>query len=126
MGSRMYTKLTALIKRWPKEIFASENQLGDHVKKTVLQAYGRGPLSAADEAKLEPLYESCNRLINNAHKKKYVRLYPEVTASAVERKIPKDTTINLDELTQYEADEESRTSIGKLKNSLPFLNRSTK
>jgi len=125
MGSRTYTKLSALIKRWPKEIFASEKQLGDHVKKTVLQAYGSGTLSAAEEAKLEPFYESCNRLISNTHKKNYERLFPDITSSGIERKIPQDTKINLDDLGQYAGDEESRTPMGKLKNTLPFL-KSTK
>jgi hypothetical protein len=46
------------MKRWPKEIFTSEKQLGNHVKKTVLEAYGRGTLTAAEEAKLETFYES--------------------------------------------------------------------
>lgn len=124
MGSRLYMKFTALIKRWPTEIFYGDpKQLGEHVKKTVSLAYSRGPLSAADEAKLEPFYESCNRLVNNAHKKKYERVNPDVTASGVERKIPKNTRVNIDELAQEETDDESRTTIGKLKNSLPFLNR---
>ena len=119
MGSNIYTKFTALIRRWPTEIFASEKQLGDHVKKTVLQAYSGGPLSAAEETKLEPFYESCNRLVNNAHKTKYERVYPGVTSSGIEKKIPKETRVNIDEIG--ELDEESRTVMGKIKNTVPFL-----
>ena len=117
MGSRLYTKFAALIKRWPKETTTSEKQLGDYVKKTVLQAYSRGPLSVADEAKLEPFYESCNRLVSNVHKKKYERLYPNFTSSGIEKKIPENTQVNFDELLQSEVNEDSRTLIGKLKNT---------
>ena len=120
MGSRTYTKLTALVKRWPNELFVSEKQLGDHIKKTVLEAYASGTVSAIDEAKLERLYESCNRLVNNTHKTKYVRLYADCTATGIETKIPPDTKINVDELSQYDDDDESRTPLAKLKNSLPF------
>ena len=125
MGSRTFTKLSALIKRWPKEIFSSEKQLGNHVKKTVHQAYGDGTLSAAEEAKLETFYESCNRLANNTHKKNYERLYPDSTSSGIERKIPQDTTINLDDMAEYGGDNQSRTVMAKFKNSLPFTKKPT-
>ena len=60
MGSQLYIKFSALIKRWPQELLrASDKTLGDHVKKTVFQAYGSGKtLSVAEEAKLEPFYEN--------------------------------------------------------------------
>ena len=125
MGSRTFTKLSALVKRWPKEIFTSDKQLGDHVKKSVLQAYGSGTLSAKEEAKLETFYETCNRLVNSTHKKNYERLYPDSTSSGIERKIPPDTQINIDELAEYDGDEESRTVVGKLKNSFPFTKKPT-
>ena len=105
------------------EKFTSEKQLGDHVKKTVLQAYGTGTLSAGEEAKLETFYECCNRLVNSSHKKNYERLYPDSTSSGIERKIPPDTQINIDDLAEYEGNEESRTVMGKLKNSLPFTKK---
>ena len=114
MGSQLYTKFSALIKRWPKELIrASEKTLGDHVKKTVFQAYGSGKtLSVAEEAKLEPFYESCNRLISNTHKKKYERLY-DSTSSEIERKIAKDTAINFDAFADYIEGDESRTAMEK-------------
>ena len=122
MGSRTYTKLTALVKRWPLELFATEKQLGDHVKKTVLQAYGSGgKVSAADEVKLERFYESCNRLVNNVHKTKFVRQYPDFTSSGIEKKIPADHRLNIDELVELEThDTNSRQLMTKIKNSFSF------
>ena len=121
MGSRIYTKLSALIKRWPIERITSEKPLGDHVKKTVLQSYGGGvTITSSEEAKLERFYESCYRLVNNTHKKQYDRLYPDNTSSGIESKIPPDTRVELSSLGQYTEDTEYRTLTGKIKNSLPF------
>ena len=121
MGSRIYTKLSALIKKWPIERITSEKPLGDHVKKTVLQSYGGGvTITSSEEAKLERFYESCYRLVNNTHKKQYDRLYPDNTSSGIESKIPPDTRVELSSLGQYTEDTEYRTLTGKIKNSLPF------
>ena len=121
MGSRIYTKLSALIKKWPIERITSEKPLGDHVKKTVLQSYGGGvTVSSSEEAKLERFYESCYRFVNNTHKKQYDRLYPDNTSSGIESKIPPDTRVELSSLGQYTEDTEYRTITGKIKNSLPF------
>ena len=121
MGSRTYTKLSALIKKWPIERITSEKPLGDHVKKTVLQSYGGGvTITSSEEAKLERFYESCYRLVNNTHKKQYDRLYPDNTSSGIESKIPPDTRVELSSLGQYTEDTEYRTITGKIKNSLPF------
>ena len=121
MGSRTYTKLSALIKKWPVERITSEKPLGDHVKKTVLQSYGGGvTISSSEEAKLESFYESCYRLVNNTHKKQYERLFPDITSSGIESKIPPDTKVELSKLGQYTEDTEYRTITGKIKNSLPF------
>ena len=121
MGSRIYAKLSALIKKWPIERITSEKPLGDHVKKTVLQSYGGGvTITSSEEAKLERFYESCYRLVNNTHKKQYDRLYPDNTSSGIESKIPPDTRVELSSLGQYTEDTEYRTLTGKIKNSLPF------
>ena len=128
MGSRIYTKLSALIKKWPIERITSEKPLGDHVKKTVLQSYGGGvTVSSSEEAKLERFYESCYRLVNNTHKKQYERLYPDITSSGAESKIPPDTKVELSRanLGQYTEDTEYRTITGKIKNSLPFAKSPT-
>jgi len=121
MGSRIYTKLSALIKRWPIERITSEKPLGDHVKKTVLQSYGGGvTITSSEEAKLERFYESCYRLVNNTHKKQYERFFPDITSSGIESKIPPNTKVELSSLGQYTEDTEYRTITGKIKNSLPF------
>ena len=121
MGSRTYTKLSALVKRWPRELFASEKRLGDHVKKTVLEAYGGGTLSKAEEAKLDRFYESCNRLVNNTHKNNYQRLYPDITSSGIERNIPPDTTINLDELVEFKQMQESAEKAHESERNINFI-----
>ena len=121
MGSRTYTKLSALIKKWPIERITSEKPLGDHVKKTVLQSYGGGvTITSSEEAKLERFYESCYRLVNNTHKKQYERFFPDITSSGIESKIPPNTKVELSRLGQYTEDTEYRTITGKIKNSLPF------
>ena len=121
MGSRTYTKLSALIKKWPMERIISEKPLGDHVKQTVLQSYGGGgTIPTSEEAKLERFYESCYRLVNNTHKKQYERLYPDITSSGIESKIPTDKIVQFSGLGQYTEDTEYRTMTGKIKNSLPF------
>ena len=121
MGSRVYTKLSALIKKWPIERITSEKPLGDHVKKTVLQSYGGGvTITSSEEAKLERFYESCYRLVNNTHKKQYERFFPDITSSGIESKIPPNTKVELSSLGQYTEDTEYRTLTGKIKNSLPF------
>ena len=126
MGSRTYTKLSALIKKWPIERIISEKPLGDHVKKTVLQSYGGGvTIPTSEEPKLERFYESCYRLVNNTHKKQYERLYPDITSSGIESKIPPEKGVQLSSLGQYTEDTEYRTITGKIKNSLPFAKGST-
>ena len=126
MGSRTYTKLSALIKKWPIERITSEKPLGDHVKKTVLQSYGGGvTTSSSEEARLERFYESCYRLVNNTHKKQYERLYPDITSSGSESKVPPDAKVELTSLGQYTEDTEYRTMTGKIKNSLPFAKSPT-
>ena len=126
MGSRVYTKLSALIKKWPIERVTSEKPLGDHVKKTVLQSYGGGvTIPTSEEEKLERFYESCYRLVNNTHKKQYERLYPDITSSGIESKIPPDMRVEFSSLAQYTEDTEYRTMTGKIKNSLPFAKSST-
>jgi len=124
MGSRIYPKLLALIKKWPVERITSEKPLGDHVKKTVLQSYqsygGGGTIPSSEEAKLERFYESCYRLVNNTHKKQYERFFPDITSSGIESKIPPNTKVELSSLGQYTEDTEYRTITGKIKNSLPF------
>ena len=125
MGSRTYTKLTALVKRWPLELFAQERTLGKEVKKTVIQAYGSGgTLPAAEEAKLDRFYESCNRLVNNTHKTAYARKFVSTT-SGIEQKIPENHRINLDELVEtLDHDESSRQLSTKLKNTFSFSKKS--
>ena len=128
MGSRTYAKLSALIKKWPIERVTSEKPLGDHVKKTVLQSYGGGvTIPTSEEEKLERFYESCYRLVNNTHKKQYERLFPDITSSGSESKIPPDAKVELcrTNLGQYTEDTEYRTITGKIKNSLPFAKSST-
>jgi len=126
MGSRTYAKLSALIKKWPIERVTSEKPLGDHVKKTVLQSYGGGvTIPTSEEEKLERFYESCYRLVNNTHKKQYERLFPDITSSGIESKIPIDKRVEFSQLGQYTEDTEYRTMTGKIKNSLPFAKSST-
>jgi len=122
MGSRTYTKLSALVKRWPKELFATEKQLGDHVKKTVLQSYGSGgTLPASEEEKLDRFYESCNRLVNNTHKTKYSRQYPDSTSSGIEKNIENNTRLDIDELVRItNVDPEQRQLMTKVKNTFSF------
>ena len=125
MGSRTYTKLTALVKRWPLELFAHEKTLGDHLKKTVVQAYGSGgTLPAAEEAKLDRFYESCNRLVNNTHKTNYTRKYLN-TSSDIEKKIPDNSRVNLDELVKtIDQDLDQRQMTQKIKNTFNFSKKS--
>ena len=120
MGSRLYNKFAALIKRWPVEATSSEKQLGDFVKKTFKAAYPHGHLvsTTCDEQKLAQLYESCNRLASNVHKNKHERLYPYSTASDIDQKQFENVIIDLHDMdTQNPTNHDGRGFMAKLKNT---------
>merc|ERR1712126_638255 len=110
MSRGISKKIEMLIKKWPTEVFQSDKILSRYFKGRVSRAYAKELTLPEEAQKLEALFNCCNRLVSNTYQNRYQRLYPEVTSSGIDKKIPKGASVNLDQFVKDNEKEIEATS----------------